>query len=129
MGCDVVVFMFQERFVSKVLDGSKTQTIRAKSKRVVRVGDTLSLRKWCGKPYRSKQVILRAALCTGVDRLTIDRCGDIRLGNIGGDVLLARYAEAMAKKDGFENLDAMLDWFRTAHGLPFEGVLIQWEPK
>lgn len=124
----MVVFMFQDRFAAKVIDGSKNQTIRKTSKRIIRVGDTLSLRKWSGSPYRSKQVILREALCTGVDPLTIDRCGDIRIGN-SGFVLLTRYARAMAKKDGFEDSDAMLDWFQKTHGLPFEGVLIQWEPK
>jgi hypothetical protein len=49
--------MFQDRFADKVRDGRKLHTIRKTAR--CKVGDTLSLRRWSGTPYRSKQELLR----------------------------------------------------------------------
>lgn len=34
--------------------------------------------------------------------------------------------EAFARADGFAGLEALLAWFRAEHGLPFTGILIEW---
>lgn len=36
--------------------------------------------------------------------------------------------EAFARADGFADWAEMRGWFEAAHGLPFAGVLIEWEP-
>jgi hypothetical protein len=59
----MIVYMFQDRFSELVRDGSKRQTIRKGLPRC-KPGDTMSLRRWTGKPYRSKQEELRVAVCT-----------------------------------------------------------------
>jgi hypothetical protein len=58
------VIMFQDRFAELVRGGDKCQTIRWSAR--CRPGDVLSLRRWTGKPYRSKQETLREAVCTAV---------------------------------------------------------------
>ena len=97
----------------------KTQTVRPTPKRMPKTGDKISLRCWEGKPYRSKQRVLREAIITSVDHCEITEDG----------VIVNSYAEpafAFAKADGFAGFWEMADWFRETHGLPFEGVLIRW---
>ncbi len=118
------VLMFQERFADKVATGVKRQTIRPTRKRPIKAGDFLSLRKWEGKAYRSKQIELATGTCIGVydieilehtaiiDGLDYDRRG----------VGIHYFATA----DGFESWGHMRDWFKETHGLPFVGSLIQW---
>jgi hypothetical protein len=118
------VILFQERFAGLVRSGAKTQTIRKRAR--CKPGDVLSLRRWTGKPYRSKQEVLREAVCTGVvSRVEMD-CKGIW---VGCRLALAESpaADANARADGFANWKEMAEWFKDAHGLPFEGELIQWE--
>jgi hypothetical protein len=35
--------------------------------------------------------------------------------------------DAFAKRDGFSDWGALVKWFRTAHGLPFTGIVIHWQ--
>jgi hypothetical protein len=35
--------------------------------------------------------------------------------------------DEFARRDGFENFDAMREWFKDVHGLPFIGNLIMWD--
>ncbi len=111
------VLMCQHRFAPKILDGSKPHTIRATAR--CKVGDLLSLRIWTGKPYRSKQRRLREVLCTAVDPIMI----------MEHDVFVDQLAvpgQHLAVADGFRDWEEMREWFRTVHGLPFQGWLIQW---
>lgn len=52
------VLMFKEQFAEAVKSGTKLQTIRPPRKRPINVNDVLSLRKWTGRPYASKQQCL-----------------------------------------------------------------------
>lgn len=105
------VILFQPRFAALVQAGTKCQTIRPPRQRAIQVGDTLSLRQWTGKPYASKQRILRTAICTAVGPIFLDcDCTDERL----------------AAADGFATAAEMVAWFAATHRLPFSGILIQW---
>lgn len=130
------VLMFKPQFAPLVKAGTKRQTIRPKRKHPIKPDDELSLREWTGKPYRSKQQILRdGVICKNVKdvqivpRSTPDGmfvscfvAGERMESLLGGSGSWDRFAEA----DGFKNAAEMLDWFRSTHGLPFNGDLIQW---
>ena len=130
LGCRVgpratVVLMFQPRFAPKVEDGSKTRTIRPPRKRPVKVGDPVSLRQWTGKPYASKQRVLRQGI--------VSRVAEVYLGNYGtsvdGVMLTTRQETRFAQDDGFAGMDTMRSWFAETHGLPFSGTMIEWANK
>ncbi len=107
------VILFQEKFAELVREGKKVQTVRKKAR--CKPGDELSLRRWSGKPYRSKQEILRTALCVKITNVQIHD------GPISND-----WAEDFARCDGFASFKEMQDWFRKTHGLPFVGEIITW---
>ena len=120
------VRMFKPQFAPLVLSGEKCQTIRPTPKRMPRCGHRISLRQWSGKPYRSKQRILRESIITEVEPIRItENC--IILGQ--GDCSFPLNEQQMwklAKADGFNTLQDMLEWFNVMHGLPFDGVMIKW---
>lgn len=107
------VILFQDRFAELVRSRQKKQTIRKKAR--CRPGDELSLRRWTGKPYRSKQETLLNTRCAEVLCVIVDEGKTTPKG------------EAFAKADGFESLAEMQDWFHRTHGLPFHGEIIVWE--
>lgn len=86
-------------------------------------GDTLSLRWWSGKPYRSKQRVICEATVTRVDRCLI---ADGAL-YIDEKMLTVEECNAFARADGFPNANDLWDWFRDTHGLPFMGIVIYWQ--
>jgi hypothetical protein len=105
------VFLFQDRFAELVRAGTKRQTIRARAR--CKPGDELSLRRWTGKPYRSKQEILRSG----------ERCNAVLGVLIEEDTIPDN---DFAQADGFKDWGELLDWFRKTHGLPFEGECVRW---
>lgn len=119
--------LFQPRFADKVASGEKTQTIRPPrkdGKPNVKVGQLLSLRKWEGKPYWSKQVKLREdAPCKAISPVAISSGGIITLD---GKDLPKLVAKVFAQRDGFDDVEDLLKYFAANGGLPFTGVLIQW---
>ncbi len=116
------VILFQPRFAPLVRSGAKLQTIRPKRKREIKPGDTLSLREWAGKPYRSKQRVLAGAACISSQRIIIKETGvQIEMG------IADQFG--LAKSDGFDDFGEMLNWFAETHGLPFSGILIKWRLK
>lgn len=116
------VIMFQDRFAELVRTGAKTTTIRAAAR--CKPGDMLSLRRWSGQPYRSKQTVLREAVVESISRVYIGEfCGLVKMLVDGVD---QGTAAAVARADGFESPAEMATWFEQTHGLPFEGDLIRW---
>ena len=120
------VILFQNRFAGKVRDGSKPQTIRRTAR--CQLGDTLSLRRWTGKPRRSKQETLRTEICQSVSPVIIGYGPDRAGISVNGVLCTMPECEALATADGFACVADMLDWFDETHGLPFVGVLIRWVP-
>lgn len=121
------VIMFQPRFAALVESGEKLQTVRPTPKRLVRVGDKLSLRQWTGKPYRSKQRVLREAIVTQVQTIWFDGC-NIRLDgwNIAAGFFPTSPEHEFARADGFRGVVEMAEWFESTHRLPFTGIVIKW---
>lgn len=126
----MTVLMFQKQFVTAVLSGRKRQTIRPKRKRPLRIGEVLSLRHWYDKAYRSPQVEFATVKCTGTFDIEI-RSPGIRIGLASRLKTDAAWLDDFARGDGFESWLEMREFFesRFGYGLPFQGVLIQWEKK
>jgi hypothetical protein len=110
---------FKSQFAEAVADGTKTQTVRQLGKRRWIVGD----RAVCFTGMRHKGCRL---LCVG----TVYKIAIVRMSENGLE--LDEYypglveANEIAVLDGFQNVDAMLDWFKAQYGLPFIGQLIRW---
>lgn len=119
----MTTLMFLKRFLQPILSGHKHQTIRPPRKRPLKIGETLSLRHWEDKAYRSPQVEFAAVRCAGAFAITVDATG-VKLGGIPVEDV-----HAFARGDGFGNWNEMREFFesRFGYGLPFEGTLIQWE--
>lgn len=126
------VRLFQPRFAPAVESGAKLHTIRPLPKRLPRSGDTISLRAWKGKSYRSKQRILREATVTSVEGIIIHadgvefspgtpRCYWLGEGRAGT-------RDIFAWNDGFRDWLDMKTWFQATHRLPFTGIIIYWSP-
>ena len=124
--------MFQSQFSPFVENGTKCQTIRPPRKRPIKTGDKLSLRRWQGAPYRSKQLVLRESVCMFTAPVHIMSYGGTvntpdAIIIVNGAKLGLTTRALFARDDGFMDLSSMLAWFEKTHGLPFEGVLIRWE--
>jgi hypothetical protein len=114
------VLLFQERFVEAVRSGKKVQTIRKKAR--CQPGDVLSLRRWTGRPRWAQQEEILEAVCVDVRAVKIGMNQPV---DYGGPRLFPD-ADAWARSDGFKDWLEMALWFNEAHGLPFEGELIEW---
>ena len=120
--------MFRAQWVEPILQGQKVQTVRPPRKVPIAVGEALSLRIWTGLPYASKQKTLLDTHCTSIYSVTIDD------GGVAGDDgtwfdgrLTSEAAAQFARRDGFASFEAMQEFFRAMHGLPFKGVAISWD--
>ena len=125
------VLLFQTRFEDDIRNGLKISTIRGEAR--CRPGDTLSLRKWSGKPYRTKQVILGEVRCVTVKRIRLYMSDDDKLG-VTIDGLPSRkitYLNALASIEGFSDFRELTQWFQANHGISkdksFEGAQIIWD--
>jgi uncharacterized protein YqfB (UPF0267 family) len=119
------VILFQDRFAELVRAGTKRQTIRQSAR--CQPGDTLSLRRWTGKPYRSRQETLCQVDCAEVVPIQIEiDVPELTMVKVGEAWLTGEQRNALAIEDGFLNWAAMHEWFHRHHGLPFYGVVIRW---
>jgi len=119
------LFNFQKQFAKVVESGEKRQTIRAKRKNRPKVGQTAYL-------YTG----VRTKACRKLGEYPIENVQSIMIGGKGicfSFDELGEYCESdpamldsIACEDGFENWNAMCDWFDKTYGLPFEGDLIKW---
>lgn len=115
------------RFEASILDGTKNTSIRPPRKDGrprATPGETLSIRVWTGRPYRSKQRELCQRVVKFVFPVVVQFAGITRPDLNGAALVRNR----IAKDDGFQNWREMRAWFRDMHGLPFKGVLIHWIP-
>lgn len=114
-------------FKEKILDGSKRQTIRAIRKRPIKVGDKLYLWWKQRTPDREK---LGEANCINIAPITIRKDGySIQSEKFFNSGEFTDYLSLslMAIADGFKDWQELVEFFENSHGLPFEGVVIQWD--
>lgn len=115
------VRMFKPQFAPLVEAGTKCQTVRPTPKRMPKPGDRISLRTWAGKPYRSrsKHRVLREATISEVSPCSIYENAVYVNG-------IPEHRECFAVADGFADYGELAEWFKTTHGLPFDGVVLKW---
>ena len=116
----MVAYNFQARFADAVASGAKRQTIRAprKSGHAI-VGQAVQL--YTGLRTKGTRKLRDPdPLCVTSTYCAIREDG-VTLGNHPKVDL-----DEFARRDGFENFEAMKAWFRETHGLPFIGQLIMW---
>ena len=109
-------------FKEKVKSGVKSQLIAKKScKNPIKVGDKLDL-YW--KPQSPECEKLGEATCTRIDLIEITK-NRLVLPYISGGMF--NVLNAFAISDGFDDWNQLIEFFEETHGLPFKGVLIEWE--
>jgi len=118
------VKMFRNRYEQQIIAGTKRQTIRPIPKddryRPKR-GDTIDCRLWTGKPYRSKQRSIASGTIINVVEIAIHDRGVMLENRIPLDL------DSFARADGFKDWEDMRSTFAEMHGLPFQGLMIQWQ--
>jgi len=119
------LYNFQSRFVPMILAGAKTHTIRAVRKNPDKPGNVLHL--FTGLRRKGARLLMRT-LCTKVEEIEIDACGHEcncdPFVSIDGVELGESEREALARRDGFDSFNEMLDFW--AGRLPFRGHIIHW---
>lgn len=117
------LYNFQERFVSKILSGEKTHTIRAERAHPDKPGNTLHL--YSGLRTKKAKLLMRA-LCVKVEEIHIRAVNgwDVSVAIDGVD-LDETEREALARRDGFDDFAEMVDFWRSR--LPFHGHIIHWQ--
>jgi hypothetical protein len=112
------LYNFQEQFVSKVLAGEKTHTIRATRANPDKPGNTLHL--YTGLRRKGARLLMRVP-CTKIEEIVIagDHCILIE-----GIALDRTEREQLARRDGFESHTDMMKFWDGR--LPFTGHIIHW---
>jgi len=112
----------------KIIDGTKTTTIRSPRSRPIAVGDTITFARWTAKPYRSKQERVRVVTVTSVRTINTRRCiGYFDDIIIDGDPISAPDAKALAIGDGFESITEIVDYLTSEKQPEFSGFIYGWE--
>lgn len=122
---------FQEQFAEAVETGEKRQTIRAHRRdrrQHCKPGDMLKL--YTGMRSKSCRLLAEAEVLSVRTVKIMPTCMELD----GRPLLSAIYTRdqpeptdnEFAEADGFDSFMDMADWISDAHGLPFEGVVIQW---
>lgn len=112
-------------FREQILSGAKCQTIRAVRKNPIKVGETLYLWWKQRSPEREK---LGEATCTSIKHVFINNGVEIKKADDDFAAFLSgEQLEEFAIADGFNNWQELVEFFESTHGLPFEGIVIQWD--
>ena len=120
------LYNFKARFAPRILDGSKTHTIRPMRAIADKPGNTLHL--YTGLRTKSARLLMRVE-CVRIEAIEIDACGhecncDPMIA-IDGVELSESEREAFAIRDGFENADDFMNFW--AGRLPFKGQIVHWK--
>lgn len=124
------LYNFKERFVARILDGSKTHTIRPERARADKPGNTLHL--YTGLRHKGARLLMRVP-CVKVEEIRMEHHPERFLDDdavlfsvtIDGVVLDRGECEAFARCDGFENFDDMMEFWTNR--LPFRGQIVHWK--
>ena len=109
----------------KIIDGTKTTTIRTPRKHAVAVGDTITFAIWKGVPFRSKQERVRVVTVTSVDQIYVNR--QTRGIRLNGHLQRAFIAQHIAEVDGFLGLWELIDYLTSDKQPEFSGFIYGWE--
>ena len=124
---------FQERWVEKIVDGSKHQTIRANRKRPIKVGDRLVI--YIGQRTKECRKI-GTGVCSSISFIRMSGRRQIPQGlttvHVDGRKLHTFDVDELALADGFVTLCGSADSIRfLAFFLStrdsFDGQIIKWE--
>lgn len=130
----MVALNFQAAFADDVEAERKRRSIRARRKdgRDPKPGDKLQL--YTGMRHKTCRK-LRDAVCTRVRTVAIDHTG-IKLDGrtlwtgdtpaYHGAPDAERYEGDFCRADGFDSFTDLSAFFEKHHGLPFNGLLIEW---
>lgn len=113
-------FNFQKQFVDAVSSGHKCTTIRPQRKNPVMENQTAHLFTGLRTKHCIKIGVGKIAL---VREITIKE----RAILVDGQALYKGSCDKLAQTDGFENAEALVSWFKKQYGLPFKGILIEWD--
>jgi hypothetical protein len=117
------LYNFKERFTVRILDGSKTHTIRPERSRPDKPGDVLHL--YTGLRHKGARLLMRVP-CVRVEAITMEeRKPGVFSVTIDGVSLDRSECEAFARRDGFNNFDDMMDFWKGR--LPFRGQIVHWK--
>lgn len=120
-------------FSSKIINEIKRHTIRGNYQYWKNIADKinkgegyLSLRCWSEKPYRSKQVDFAEYSEIRVEPLTFKKNADgsKAIIKIKDKIFTGADLEKIAKNDGFDNVQDLIDWFPEK----FSGCIIHFLP-
>lgn len=115
---------FTERFVPAIKAGTKCQTIRWRQAVPCKVGDLLKLYHRIG----THKLMPNDPVCTSVESISISpRTGVVSM--VDGKrwrYLEFQEVEALAKADGFADVEEFFDFFQKQYGQTFSGYLIKW---
>jgi hypothetical protein len=116
------IFNFQSRFADLVEAGLKPHTIRPLRKHMPKVGQIAYL--YCG---------LRTSNCRKLGEHPIINVHAFRISAYGqicinADTLNHVSAKELSIRDGFKNTDDLITFFDNLYGLPFQGMLVEWDP-
>lgn len=120
------LYNFKERFAPRILDGSKTHTIRPLRAIADKPGNTLHL--YTGLRTKRARLLMRVP-CVKIESIEIDACGHECMCDatitIEGIELDRSECEAFARRDGFENFEDMMTFWSGR--VPFKGQIVHWK--
>jgi hypothetical protein len=116
------LYNFKSRFAPRILDGSKTHTIRPLRAIADKPGNTLHL--YTGLRTKSARLLMRVpcARIEAIEIIQVDGHPYIFIEGIGLD---HSEKEAFARRDGFENFDDFMSFWNGR--LPFKGQIVHWK--
>lgn len=123
----MVAYSFRPRFVPRILDGTKDQTIRApRIRRHARPGEELQL--YTGMRTRACRLI-RSTVCIETMPCTLDWRGPIVFA-LDSVRMAPDEMDVFARRDGFADVDDMGRFWKAEHPDVdiFMGTLIRWHP-
>ena len=123
----MVAYSFKSQFTEDVESGKKKQTIRAERKRHAHPGEPVQL--YTGmRTKKCRKLVDPDPICTAVRDIEIASIygfADVRVAGV--NLVGAERLTAFARADGFDSIDEFIAFFKKEHGLPFRGVLVEWD--
>lgn len=116
----MVAYNFSPRFAALVKSGKKRQTIR----RTLRIAPGDAIQAYIGQRTKNCQKLLtKDPICKAVHGVKLCPTGVF----LDGEPLTLHDAQAFAHRDGFIDLQEMLDWFFGKYEITeFHGFVITW---